>query len=119
MIIGHLVKSGIIVQRARVRALIHCVDPVNTAIRRSITDMYIMWKGQIAYGTFHTHHKLIWWRFVIQGDIDGYSRTLVFLRCSDNNQAITDVSAFVDAVGHYGLPEKVRTDPGGENVDIW
>ena len=29
---------------------------------------------------------------------------LVFLRCSDNNQAITNLSAFVDAVGHYGLP---------------
>ena len=66
-----------------------------------------------------THHKLIRWRFVTQGGIDGYSRTLVFLSCSDNNRAITNLAAFVQAVHCYGLPEKVRTDLGGENVYIW
>ena len=37
MMISHLLRAGIIVQRARIRASIHCVDPVNTALRRSIT----------------------------------------------------------------------------------
>ena len=37
MVIGHLIASGVTVQRARIRAAIHRVDPVNTALRRSIT----------------------------------------------------------------------------------
>ena len=37
MMIGHLLSSGIIVQRSRVRASIHRVDPINTALRRSVT----------------------------------------------------------------------------------
>lgn len=32
------------------------------------------------------HHKLIRWRFVIHGAIDGYSRVVVFLRCNTNNR---------------------------------
>lgn len=65
------------------------------------------------------HHKLIRWRFVTHGGIDGYSRTIVYLRCSGNNQAVTVLRAFVDAVADYGIPQKVRSDLGGENVDVW
>ena len=36
MIIGHLAQRGIILQRARVRASIHRIDPINTAVRRSV-----------------------------------------------------------------------------------
>ena len=53
------------------------------------------------------------------GGIDGYSRTIVFLNCSDNNRASTVLTAFTNAVGSHGLPERIRTDLGGENVDIW
>jgi hypothetical protein len=61
------------------------------------------------------NHKLIKWRFVIHGGINGYSRTV--LTCS-NNRAITHLPLFVKAVQTYGLPEKVRSDLGGENIDI-
>ena len=37
MMVGHLPQCGIIVQRSRLRASIHRVDPVNTVIRSSIT----------------------------------------------------------------------------------
>ena len=65
------------------------------------------------------HHKLIKWRFVVHGGIDGYSRTVVFLRCSTNNRASTVMASFSDAVSNYGVPDKVRSDLGGENVDEW
>ena len=56
---------------------------------------------------------------VIHGGIDGYSRTVVFLKCSDNNRASILLSVFTSAVQKHGLPERVRTDLGGENVDVW
>ncbi|KAK3702165.1 hypothetical protein QZH41_015071, partial [Actinostola sp. cb2023] len=35
------------------------------------------------------HHKLILWRIVVHGGIDGYSRVIVFLKTSTNNMAST------------------------------
>ena len=58
------------------------------------------------------------WRIVIHGGIDGFSRLPVFLKCSDNNEADTVVSYFIEAVSYYGLPLRVRCDRGGENVKV-
>ena len=43
----------------------------------------------------------------------------MFLRCSTDNRATTVLSAFEKGVEQYGLPNKVRSDCGGENVDVW
>ncbi|XP_046842172.1 uncharacterized protein LOC124436298 isoform X2 [Xenia sp. Carnegie-2017] len=64
------------------------------------------------------NHKLIRWRFVTHAGIDGYSRLLVFIRCSTNNRADTVLRLFLSGVSQYGLPSRVRTDKGGENVGI-
>ena len=61
---------------------------------------------------------LLRWRFVIHGGIDGYSRMIVFLRANNNNMAATVFDLFLGAVGQFGPPSRVRTDKGGENVDI-
>ena len=43
---------------------------------------------------------------------------IVFLRASPNNTAATAFSSFLVAVERFGLPSRVRTDKGSENVDI-
>ena len=64
------------------------------------------------------HHKLVRWRFVTHCGIDGYSRLVVYIRCSTNNRASTVYKLFTDATHHYGLPSRVRSDEGGENVQV-
>ena len=55
---------------------------------------------------------------VVHAGIDGYSRTVVFIKCSDNNRASTVYQLFLEAVGHYGLPSRIRVDQGGENIQV-
>jgi len=64
------------------------------------------------------YHKLIRWRIVVHGGIDGFSRVVVYLKAATNNKASTALSAFKAGVEEYGLPSRVRTDLGGENICI-
>ena len=55
---------------------------------------------------------------VTHGAIDGFSRLIVYLRCYNNNKAETVVKLFKEAVHSYGLPSRVRSDMGGENMKV-
>ena len=63
-----------------------------------------------------SHHKLIRWRLATHGGIDGYSRLIVYLRCTSNIRSTTIYDSFLGAVREHHLPSRVRSDQGGENV---
>ena len=50
--------------------------------------------------------------------IDGYSRLITYLHCSNNNQANTVFQLFRQAVEECGIPSRVKSDHGLENFDI-
>ena len=52
------------------------------------------------------------------GRIDGYSRLLVMLQCADNNKAVIILAYFLQEVYKFGLPSRIRTSQGRENVSI-
>ena len=55
---------------------------------------------------------------MILGGIDGFSRFIVYLACSDNNRSGMVVELFQNAVREYGLPDRVRSDKGRENIKV-
>ena len=50
--------------------------------------------------------------------IDGYSRLITFLSCSNNNMAETVTRLFLEATQSFGIPSRVKTDHGVENVGV-
>lgn len=55
---------------------------------------------------------------VVHGAIDGYSRLVTFLHCSDNNKSMTVLRLFQEASNNFGLPSHIRIDKGVENFKV-
>ena len=117
---GSLRGSGLRIQRWRIRERLRAIDPVGRAARRSCAIRRRVYNVRAPNCLWHidTNHKLIAWRFVIHGCIDGYSRTVTHLNCATNNLAVTALQYFQEGVRKYGLPSRVRGDCGVENVDV-
>ncbi|XP_078315098.1 uncharacterized protein LOC111130269 isoform X4 [Crassostrea virginica] len=119
-----LVTKGHRLQRQRVRDAVRKVDPEGILFRRLFLSVHRIqrrtYNVRAPRALWHIdgNHKLIRWRFIIHGGIDGYSRVPVFLAVNTNNKADTVLQNFVEAVQRWGLPEKVRSDKGGENVKV-
>ena len=118
LLCGFLRDRNIHVQRRRLRESIARTDSLRRMTR---------WHQVIARQTYCVersnslwhidgHHSLIRWRFIVHGGIDGYSRMVVYLACSTNNRSLTVYRLFRDATAEYGVPSRVRSDKGGENI---
>ena len=121
MVTDHLQGASVRVPRCEIRESIHRIHPLGTAQRTLTTvkrrNHYVEAPNKVWH--MDGNHKLIRWKFVIHGAVDGYSRVIVMLKCSTNNRTGTVLAPFLQAVSVYGLPSKLRTDRGGENVDAW
>jgi len=117
---GLLRSQGVVVQRQRLRNTMRAVDPagVHLRLRRSLHRREYRVEAPNSLWHVDGYHKLIRWKIVIHGGIDGYSRVVTYLRAATNNRAITALQAFQSGVHEYGLPSRVRTDRGGENILI-
>ena len=47
------------------------------------------------------------------------TQEVLYLHCSTNNLAATVMSSFYQAVCDHGVPDQIRSDLGGENVEVW
>ena len=115
---GFLRSAGLRVQQSRVRESLHRVDErgMERRFRQALHRRHYSICMPNSLWHIDGHHKLVRWRLVVHGGIDGYSRLVVFLRASTNNKAETMLGAFLEGVNHFGLPSRVRCDKGGENV---
>ena len=120
LIQGALRHRGLLLQRRRVRESLSRVDPISRLLRRRQLIYRRHYQVRTPNSLWHVdgNHKLIRWRFVVHGAIDGYSRLVTFLHCSANNQAATVLHHFTTAVERFGCPSRVRTDMGLENVEV-
>lgn len=115
---GYLRGRGIIIQRRRIRYALECVDPhgVRQRLRRALHRRRYCVQMPNSLWHIDGHHKLIRWRMVIHGGIDGFSRLPVYLNISSNNLSETVLNCFVKAVSSFGVPSRVRCDKGGEST---
>ncbi|XP_048854383.1 uncharacterized protein LOC125722239 isoform X3 [Brienomyrus brachyistius] len=122
MIRAHLQSRGHLLQIFRVQESLRRVDPEGTELRALANRTLYRRQYSVPAPNCMWHidgnHKLIRWRFIIHGGIDGFSRLVVYLTADTNNRADTVLHAFLDAVRQYGLPSRVRSDKGGENFEV-
>ena len=114
---GKLRSIGLKIQRERIRESLHRVDPsgIESHIRGVLHRRQDCVESPNALWHVDGYYKLIRWRIVVHGGIDGYSHLVAYLKASNNNRATTAFSAFEAGVSEYGIPSRVR---GGENVEI-
>jgi hypothetical protein len=120
LLMGSLRSLGIRIPRQRLRDSLQRVDTYGILNRWSniIPRRVYSVAGPNCLWHIDGNHKLIRWKFIIHGGIDGFSRMITYLKCSGNNRSDTVLSAFLKACDTFGIPSRVRADKGGENIKV-
>ena len=104
----HLRSLGLRLQQQRVRESIARVDPTNAHIRWAMSRRAYSVPGPNSLWHIDCLHSLINWGFVIHGGKDGFSRLVVYLKCSTNDRSETVEQCFISAVDQYQWPSRVK-----------
>lgn len=119
---GYLRSQNAFVPREHVRQLVRSIDPEGTELRKRKTIKRRVYNSKGIHHVWHMDgwHKLIKYGLVVHAAIDGCSRFVVFCNCSSNNYAMTVLRHFVGACDELNvIPGCVRSDQGGENVQVF
>lgn len=119
-LVGALRSRGLHIPRRRVRVCLREVDPLGTALRWRATIYRRKYSVPTPNSLWHIdgNHKLIRYRLVVHVCVDGYSRLIIYAHCANNNRAETVLNQFIKGTEEYGLPSRVRSDHGLENVGV-
>lgn len=118
---GAIEAKGYAVNLNLVKEILSEVDPIGVFERfngRLLKRVPYSVKGPLSLIHIDGCHKLIDWKFVIHGGVDGYSRFITFMDVRTNNRAETMFESFFASIQAHGLPSRVRGDFGVENVKI-
>ncbi|XP_045032334.1 uncharacterized protein LOC116935505 isoform X2 [Daphnia magna] len=115
MVVNRLHAMGHRLQRARVREAMNLIFGSRQMNRRLKRREYRV-RAPLSVIHFDGNHNLIGWRFVFHGGIDGFSRLIFFLKVANNNKSRTVLEGFLEGIRKYGVPSRVRSDHGGENI---
>ncbi len=87
-VIGGICSKGIRVQRWRVREHLCLLDGVGRAIRNRCSIKHRIYSVGMPNELWHmdSNQKLIAYRFVVHGCVDGYSRAIMYLQCKLENK---------------------------------
>lgn len=89
---------------------------ISTATTRYLSSV-VRWQFHVLLIHF-VMLKLIRWKIVVHGGVDGKTRVVVYLHASNNNRADTVRNIFCDATVEFGWPSRVRADWEGENLGV-
>ncbi len=112
---GSLRGLNITVERERVGESLRRVDQIGRNMRRryAICRRVYNIPGPNYLWHIDSSHKMISWRVLIHGCIDGFSRAIIYLECTTKNGIL-----FKSGIEEFGLPSRVRGDHGVDNVDV-
>ncbi|KAK7690570.1 hypothetical protein QCA50_005668 [Cerrena zonata] len=118
---GHLLSLGIRVPPTRVQSSLCRVDALGVLMRWSTAIKRRVYRVRGANSLWHMdgNEKLRPWGFYVHGCIDGHSRLIIYLLCSNNKRARNVRIIFLTiGIRRHGWPSRVRADFGTENNEV-